>query len=119
MTKRLEAALALRDVALALVKERGAWQSAPPGKLLLAKVGDLQVAYRTPFQKFTAELSDATKYQVALRGSKLNKPYAIDVWHRNKKVLLVEWDEAGTTDVISYRSGDWERELAGLPAAPS
>jgi hypothetical protein len=39
-----------------------------------------------------------------------NLPYGLDVWRGGKK-LNIEWSDAGQVVVVSYKAGDWEREL--------
>jgi hypothetical protein len=102
MTSLVERAVALRDLALLLVKKQGSWHQAGPARLLMAEEGDLMIAYRSPFQK-VPPVSASVECGA--------KPFAIDVWHNEKSVLFVEWDEEGATDVVSYRPGDWEHEL--------
>jgi hypothetical protein len=101
MTSLVERATALRDLALGLVKKQGSWYQAGPASLLIAEQGDLMIAHRTPFK--VPPVSASVEYGA--------KPFAIDVWHNEKSVLFVEWDDEGATDVVSYRPGDWEHEL--------
>ena len=56
-----------------------------------ASVGALRISLRTPFQKLPTVL-----------------PYGLDIWDEHRKVLNVEWDEAGAVDVVSYKPGEWE-----------
>ena len=98
----VERATALRDLALGLVKMQGSWHEAGPARLLIAEQGDLMIAHRTPFQKLRPASAEV-KYGA--------KPFAVDVWHKEKSVLFVEWDDDGATDVVTYRPGDWEHEL--------
>jgi hypothetical protein len=102
MTSLVERAIVLRDLALALVKKQGSWHQAGPARLLIAEQGDLMIAHRAPFQK-VPPVSASVEYGA--------KPFAIDVWHNEKSVLFVEWDDQGATDVVTYRPGDWEHEL--------
>ena len=44
-------------------------------------------------------------------------PYGLDVYCP-KKVLVVEWDDAGEVRVVGFRPGEWEGKLAALAAAP-
>ena len=48
-----ERAIELRDLALSVVKARGAWMKTKPGwpNVLAFDSGDLRIAYRSPFQK--------------------------------------------------------------------
>jgi hypothetical protein len=39
-----------------------------------------------------------------------NLPYGLDIWWNNK-VLNIEWSDGGRINVVSYKPGQWEREL--------
>ena len=43
-------------------------------------------------------------------------PYGLDVYWP-KKVLAVEWDDAGEVRVVGFRPGEWEGKLTTLAAA--
>jgi hypothetical protein len=119
--KKLVRALALRDAALTIVKRKGTW-TAGNIKVLIAYVGDIEILYRTPFQRLPAAgishrrlaaLSDRNKYYMAMFHQKFHKsnmPYGIDVW-APKKVLNIEWDDEGNIELVSFRAGDWEEKL--------
>jgi hypothetical protein len=39
-------------------------------------------------------------------------PYGRDIWCTNKgKVLGIEWADDGRVGLVSYKPGDWERDL--------
>ena len=61
-------------------------------------------------------------------GAMLGRPYNMQIWpygaedlghivHQNK-VANVDWDQWDNVDIISFRSGPWERELLNLLDAP-
>ena len=39
----------------------------------------------------------------------------LDIWHHNKKVLNLDWDDQGEFFVVSYKPGDWEMLLPTVP----
>jgi hypothetical protein len=101
-------AIELRDIALALVQARGTLQSesckstSTVHRVLIFDSDGFKILYRTPFQR--------------LPGATIS--YGLDVW-RNGKVLSIEWteDDDGRVDVICYKAGPWEAELAALGTA--
>ena len=105
--------LALRDLALKAVRERGAWEKAGITYLMMLRDGEITISHRTPFQR-SPELSDKTKYYLALLGGPETLPFGLDVWHKRRKVLNIEWDENGRIAVVSFTPGDWELELERL-----
>jgi hypothetical protein len=78
-----------------------------------ARLGTLQIAYRTPFQKIF-QVDDLTKYHAAQLGGTVpqNLPYGLDVWAPNK-VLNMEWDDENIA-IRSLRPGAWETGLITL-----
>src|ERR1700730_1822437 len=120
MTKstKLARALLLRDAALAVLRRMGVWETiavrgARDMKFLSARIGSLQISYRTPFRGMQA--ADALKYRAAQHGLTVpqNLRYGLDVWAPNK-VLNIEWDDKGSYALVSFRPGAWEAELTAL-----
>lgn len=116
MTKK-ERAIHLRNLALKLIKARGTWVPMSGGPRLLTfddVLSGLSICYRTPFQR-VPQPPEYVKYFAALNGyaRSRNLPYGLDVWW-NKTVLNVEWSDDGRLDVVSYRAGQWERDLERL-----
>ncbi len=103
----LERLLAIRSAALDLLAKSGAWESAGATNFLVYSGGAIKIAYRTPFQKLPTE-NDRSRYERTLRGFKRNLPYGIDVWYNGRKVMNIEWDDAGDFEVLSFRRGEWE-----------
>jgi hypothetical protein len=103
----------LRDAAVALAQQFGAWEACGQYKALTARVGSLTIAYRTPFQRMPGP-SDEIKYFASLASlpGPLSLPYGIDAW-APKKVLNIEWNESGDEHVSGFRSGPWEADLLG------
>src|ERR1043165_1137272 len=99
-SERLTRAMALRDGAVDVVKRLGTWESVAPTKVLIARIGSLQIVYRTPFQRLHA-VADRMKYNAAILGSKGNLPYGLEVW-APKKVLGIEWDNQGNVELFNF-----------------
>jgi hypothetical protein len=121
MTKgtKLARALLLRDAALAVLRRMGVWETIPVRgardmKFLSARIGSVQISYRTPFQR-VPQAANAVKYRAAQHGLTVpqNLPYGLDVWAPNK-VLNMEWDDEGNYEIVSFRPGAWEAELTAL-----
>lgn len=72
-----------------------------------ASIGGLKMSLRTPFQKLP-EVSDEMRRLRVFFGEKGNHPYRLDIWDEHRRVLNVEWDNAGAIEVISYKPGEWE-----------
>jgi hypothetical protein len=114
MTKR-DRALELRDLALAVLRARGVWQPmrVNEGSIQALTFDDdgLSILHTTPFQRLL-QPTGVLKYLAALHGldPRESLPYGLDVWRDGKK-LNIEWSDAGQVVVVSYRAGDWEREL--------
>ncbi len=117
MTKRTRA-IELRDLALAVVKARGAWQKIGNENSLMFDNGNLCIAYRSPFQKIPQSSGEvarkAMEYGVMIPG---NLPHGLDIWLPSGKVLNIEWSDAGEIHLASYKAGPWEQELEELAAA--
>src|SRR5262249_9693983 len=106
-TKRakLTRALLLRDAAVTVLTRHGVWkafrvarQTASGGneiKALSARIGGLEISYRTPFQR-VPEPNDGLRYLAVQHGVTVrNLPYGLDVW-APKKVLNIEWNDNGS-----------------------
>jgi hypothetical protein len=52
-------------------------------------------------RRFSAPMS-------ARPGSKQRPARWRGVWHEQKKVLNIEWDDQGGFEVLSYKPGEWE-----------
>ncbi len=44
-------------------------------------------------------------------------PWGLDVWH-GRKVLSLQWDDAGRVEVVSFNRGPWEDEALALGPEP-
>jgi hypothetical protein len=112
MNAKLARAIALRDAALAIVKAQGTSEIVSNMKLTTARIGDLQILYRSG----------------PIGSQRL--PYGLDLWapktvvtfkendegdvhlgvdtSRVLKVLNIEWNDQGRVQLVNYRAGDWE-----------
>jgi hypothetical protein len=97
-TSRKTRALAARDSALVIVKRIGVWETIGPAKILMARVGGLQIGYCT------------------LSGLR-TLPYGLDVWTPSKKVLNMEWDSQDNIVITSLHPAPWEAQLETLATA--
>jgi hypothetical protein len=113
MTKT-EDALMIRDLARRVLGAKGQWQSVGKSNFLTVQETGLRILLRTPFQKFP-QPDERMKFLVAARDYKLNMPYGLDIW-APLKVLNLEWDDDGSVEVITFKRGEWEAQLATLAA---
>jgi len=80
---------------------------------LTLRLGDWTFVHRTPFSNL-AETPEAKRHRLiaaALGMAKPVLPYALDIW-LGGKVMNLEWDHAGSAQLISFRKGEWDAELA-------
>jgi len=116
-----ERAIELRDRAIILLKTKGSWAALSGAvdtdavRALTYKTARRHIVLRTPFQKLPWSLTGAQKYAAAQNEVTLgqNLPYGLDIW-AGRKVLNIEWDLGSVIEVVSYKPGDWERDLEAL-----
>jgi len=116
LSKRSEAALAIRDAALQKIRAEGIFEEIENFGPTLAwpkegpKHATLHMMLRTPFQKIPKASVESRKkaFQHGLRLKGLNLPYGLDIWTSEAKVLNIEWEEGGKTKIISFKRGAWE-----------
>jgi hypothetical protein len=133
MTKeeKIARATQLRDAAIAAVQAKGEWKPANVGGQQIRVMGadheSLSIMYTTPFSKlplgppkFPERWSDAEKHQAAMMvqsgPEKFSMAFMIDIWGREAngraaKVFSMRWNDDGASSIVSFRRGDWEREL--------
>jgi hypothetical protein len=118
MSEETKRAIELRDLALAVVKARGAWQATRGGPNLLYYRDDaLNIAYRSPFQKPPPLSREVVRLAMNYgMMPEINLPHGLDIWQKGKpgKVLNIEWSDNGAVIVVSYKSGPWEQALHKL-----
>jgi hypothetical protein len=103
--------LLLRDMALVVARKRGHREEAGSCTVLVAKKGEFIIVHRMPSSRFVRKLGGAKSDTT---GALEPKPFSLDVWHGNRKVLLIEWGDHGKPDILSYHRGEWEGELQSL-----
>jgi hypothetical protein len=104
--------VALRDDAMAMLKQ-GAWHDDGKGhRLLIRETEDLRLAYAGPLQ-VGQEIPEEMKYFAAATGRSGHLPHELSVWRKapSRKVLNVTWDDAGKIELIAYEPGKWEEHL--------
>jgi hypothetical protein len=99
-----------------IIRREGKWEEfGRTGKVLCARLGDIRMMYRTPFQQMPEiRLTDSERYRLAANGIEMPRqlPYGLDVWV-TRKVMNLEWDHQGNPDLVSFKPGDWEADLLG------
>jgi hypothetical protein len=124
---RKERAIQLRDAALEIVQQRGTLEpiSGLKARVRLYRGDELIIIYRTPFQQLrrygpsAREIKQYGEYQAALLHQRTPDPlpYGLDIWC-GRKVLIIEWAEDGTVELVAYKPGDWEGRMLALAAEP-
>lgn len=107
MTKRTEAALAIRDAALDKFRSEGQLQNVQNfGPVYvwpepLPTKAAIQMLLRTPFQKIPERGAPVPQ--------RVNLSYGLDIWTQSGKVLHLEWDSQDNTRLVSFKRGAWEQ----------
>lgn len=115
---RLERALAIRDHVLPLIRAYGVMRvigvRVEPARIVAWDAGDLSFMLRIPFTPWPPL---ARSYAAAVAQQRANPvlPWVLDVWH-SRKVLSVQWDDAGAAEVIGFAHGPWEATALSLSA---
>jgi hypothetical protein len=101
--RRLDAAIELRDAALALLRQKGT-----PGR-----------DGRVVFEPHTP-LNPEPRLSLSLSTNHLDQRSMLSVWATlnggHHKVLNIEW-LGGTVGLVSFRRGEWEGELLAMGRA--
>jgi hypothetical protein len=106
--------VALRDNAMAILKQ-GAWHDDGKGhRLLIRETEDLRLAYAGPLQMGAEEMSEKLKYFAAATGRSGHLTHELSVWRKapSQKVFNVTWDDPTKIELITYEPGEWEARLA-------
>jgi hypothetical protein len=106
---------ALRDNAMAMLKQ-GAWHDDGKGhRLLIRETADLRIAYAGPLQMGAEEIPEEMKYFAAATGRSGHLPHELSIWRKapSQKVLNVTWDDAAKIELITYEPGEWEALMVG------
>ncbi|MDJ0389162.1 hypothetical protein QMO56_13650 [Roseomonas sp. E05] len=122
MTLRLasssdDAALALRDHLLPLVRERGILEVQRDAvRLVTLRTGEWVLEHWTPFNELQPGDASSPGYRHAVQRQHTvpDLPYGLDVWRAGAKVLSVLWGDRGAFAVVDFVRGDWESEALAL-----
>ena len=111
-----ERALAIRDHVLPLIRDRGSLQRLNDVSIVTWGARALRFALRTPSSSWPNERT-APPYQQTLTGQQASTlPYALDVWFAGRKVMSLEWSDAGAFNLIRFTAGEWEAKALALPS---
>jgi len=117
---RTAQALAIRDHLLPLIRAHGAMREvggSPPRLLRMVtwEAGGFTCLLRSPFTPPRPEAPMARSYGAALAKQRAGPvlPWGLDV-EQGRKVLNLQWDDAGRAEVISFIRGPWEDEALAL-----
>ena len=120
-TARTARALAIRDHLLPLIRAQGAMEEIGGSgvRMTMWKAGRFAFALRSPFTAWGIKAPPPRSYSAAQAKQRANSvlPWSLDVWH-GRKVLSLQWDDAGRVEVISFTRGPWEAEVLAM-ADPS
>jgi hypothetical protein len=106
--------VALRDNAMAMLKQ-GSWHDGGKGhRLLIRETKDLRLAYAGPLQMGAEEAPEEMKYFGAATGRSGHLPHELSIWRKapSQKVFNVTWDDAGKIELITHEPGEWDEHLA-------
>ena len=118
-TNRLQAALQLRDAAIAALRAHGEMSviEGVPGRVLTADLGELTILHSTPFQKLDLLTPDLA-FKAALfeqetgKKAPLNLSYGLDIWSAGRKVFNLQWsDDDRQVSLVTFKRGAWEASL--------
>src|SRR5918995_1801362 len=116
-TARTARALAIRDHLLPLIRAQGTMEEIGGSgmRTVMWKAGRFAFALRSPFTAWGIKALPPRSYSAAQAKQRANPvlPWGLDVWH-GRKVLSLQWDDAGRVEVISFNRGPWEDEALSL-----
>jgi hypothetical protein len=125
---RTDAVIQIRDHVLAIIRRHGRLEPLGSTSWLVWRGADFSIGHRTPFQPWdtpdaavkalAADLGtslEQAKYLAVLNGLKLPEilPYGLDIW-QGRKVLNLEWDDAGAVHLAGFKRGPWEAQFLAL-----
>lgn len=122
MTLRLassgdEAALAIRDHLVPVVRRRGTLEIQRDAvRLIVLRDGVFTIEHWTPFNELSAEEASSPGYRHALaqQHGTPDLPYGLDVWHAEKRVMRLLWADDGALALVEFARGPWEAEALAL-----
>jgi hypothetical protein len=112
-----DAALAIRDYLLPLVRDRGTLECQRDAvRLISLQLGPWLLKHWTPFNDLSPEQAASPGYRHALARQRTRPElaYGLEVWRDDGKVLSVLWAEDGPFEVDSFVRGSWEDEALAL-----
>jgi hypothetical protein len=120
VSAKRDVAIKIRDATLIRIRAEGKFKHAQNFGPLLSWAApktsrcQIRMSLRTPFQKLPLQPPKMV-WQAALLGhpspTQLSLPWGLDIWSP-RKVLNIEWDEVtGRIDLVSFRRGEWEKEV--------
>jgi hypothetical protein len=113
---RLQRAVELRDIAIAIVRAHGKWLVTRGGPKLLIyydKASKLSISYRSPVQELPGDPPPAVPHPKPF--SLRSLPYGIEVF-QGPRMFNVDWADDGRMNVFTYNPGPWEGDLFKLVA---
>ena len=117
MSKR-EHAIALRDLALTVVRARGSWQTVGNKlRLLTCRLDDVRIALQTPLQQEPSDIPPLAKYLAAHHGkpTPVYLPYVMDVWDGGKVLSVQSFMTTASLD-LSISSDERRAVIVHLPS---
>jgi len=110
MGKNFDDAVVMRDIALRKLWAEGSFAKIGDTPYLSWRGDGLSMAFRTPFQALPP-VSTKTVFRMLetrmISGGE-NRDYGLDVWANDLgKVLNIEWDADGRTELVGFRRGSW------------
>jgi len=112
-----EAALAIRDHLVPLVRERGTIEVQRDAvRLVVLRDGVLTIEHWTPFNDLSSDEAASPGYRRALaqQHSVPDLPYGLDVLHAGTRVMRLLWAEDGAIELVEFARGGWEAEVLAL-----
>lgn len=122
MTLRLvssgdDAALAIRDHLLPLVRERGRLEVQRDAvRLVVLEDGVLTIEHWTPFNDLSRGEASSPAYRHALsqQHSVPDLPYGLDIRYAGTRVMRLLWSDEGALELVEFARGAWEAEVLAL-----
>jgi hypothetical protein len=114
--KPLERARFIRDVILAVPRDKWAWREFGSHRFLTLTTSEWEATLMTAFGTLRTR-PEATTYQQAaiLQAAPADLPNVLELYSPGRgKLLSFEYDD-DQIRLISMRRGSWESELFGLP----
>lgn len=119
--QRTMRAIQIRDHVLPLVRERGMFERLQGSRASICmihwRIGALKFMLRTPFSgwptRWQSHQSLSYRAAILVQRARPVLGYGLDVW-QGRKVMSLQWDAKGDTEVISFHPGPWEDEVLSL-----